>query len=50
MPELPEVETVRRRLLPHLSGRVLREVEVLAAYELVDGAVERPPLLLETVG
>jgi formamidopyrimidine-DNA glycosylase len=29
VPELPEVETVRRRLLPHLSGRVLREVEVL---------------------
>ena len=24
--------------------------EVLAAYEIVDGAVERPPLLLETVG
>jgi pyrimidine-nucleoside phosphorylase len=24
--------------------------DVLAAYELVDGAVERPPLLLETVG
>jgi formamidopyrimidine-DNA glycosylase len=29
MPELPEVETVRRRLLPHLGGRVLAEVEVL---------------------
>jgi formamidopyrimidine-DNA glycosylase len=29
MPELPEVETVRRRLLPHLSGRTLAEVEVL---------------------
>jgi formamidopyrimidine-DNA glycosylase len=29
VPELPEVETVRRRLLPHLSGRTLVEVEVL---------------------
>ena len=29
MPELPEVETVRRRLLPHLSGRTLAEVEIL---------------------
>ena len=24
--------------------------EVLAAYELADGPVERPPLLLETIG
>ena len=29
MPELPEVETVRRSLLPHLAGRVLSEVRVL---------------------
>jgi formamidopyrimidine-DNA glycosylase len=29
MPELPEVETVRRRLEPQLAGRTLREVEVL---------------------
>jgi formamidopyrimidine-DNA glycosylase len=29
MPELPEVETVRRRLLPHLGGRTLAELEVL---------------------
>ena len=29
MPELPEVETVRRRLLPHLAGRVLSEIEIL---------------------
>jgi formamidopyrimidine-DNA glycosylase len=28
MPELPEVETVRRGLLPHLSGRTLAEVEI----------------------
>ena len=26
MPELPEVETVRRRLVPHLIGRTLTEV------------------------
>src|SRR4051794_40180669 len=29
MPELPEVETVRRRLVPHLAGRTLAEVEIL---------------------
>jgi len=29
MPELPEVETVRRRLAPHLTGRVLADVEIL---------------------
>ena len=29
MPELPEVETIRRQLAPHLEGRVLRELEVL---------------------
>jgi formamidopyrimidine-DNA glycosylase len=29
MPELPEVETVRRRLLSHLSGRTLADVDVL---------------------
>ena len=29
MPELPEVETVRRGLEPHLVGRVLERVEVL---------------------
>ena len=28
MPELPEVETVRRTLLPYLPGRVIEEVEV----------------------
>ena len=27
MPELPEVETVRRSLLPHLRGRVIRSAE-----------------------
>ena len=29
MPELPEVETIRRHLAPRLEGRVLRELEVL---------------------
>jgi len=29
MPELPEVETVRRQLAPRMQGRVLRELEVL---------------------
>ena len=29
MPELPEVETIRRHLAPHVEGRVLRRLEVL---------------------
>ncbi|HEY2320702.1 MAG TPA: bifunctional DNA-formamidopyrimidine glycosylase/DNA-(apurinic or apyrimidinic site) lyase [Solirubrobacteraceae bacterium] len=29
MPELPEVETIRRQLAPHLEGRRLQEVEIL---------------------
>jgi formamidopyrimidine-DNA glycosylase len=29
MPELPEVETIRRQLAPHLEGRRLIEVEIL---------------------
>jgi formamidopyrimidine-DNA glycosylase len=29
MPELPEVETIRRQLAPHLEGRRVREVEIL---------------------
>jgi formamidopyrimidine-DNA glycosylase len=31
MPELPEVETVRRGLEPHLVGRRLERVEILDA-------------------
>jgi formamidopyrimidine-DNA glycosylase len=31
MPELPEVETIRRHLAPHVEGRVLDAVEVLDA-------------------
>jgi formamidopyrimidine-DNA glycosylase len=29
LPELPEVETIRRQLAPHLEGRTLQSVEVL---------------------
>ena len=29
MPELPEVETIRRQLAPHLEGRRIRRVEIL---------------------
>src|SRR5437763_4912693 len=29
MPELPEVETIRRQLAPAVEGRVLEELEVL---------------------
>jgi formamidopyrimidine-DNA glycosylase len=29
MPELPEVETIRRQLAPHLEGRTLVDVEIL---------------------
>src|SRR5271170_642846 len=28
MPELPEVETIRRQLAPHLEGRTLESVEI----------------------
>ena len=31
MPELPEVETIRRQLAPHLEGRTIAEVEILDA-------------------
>jgi formamidopyrimidine-DNA glycosylase len=31
MPELPEVETIRRQLAPHVEGRVLTRVEILDA-------------------
>ena len=36
MPELPEVETVRRRLAPHLAGRTI------AAAEITDPRLTRP--------
>jgi formamidopyrimidine-DNA glycosylase len=31
MPELPEVETIRRQLAPHLEGRRIEQVEILDA-------------------
>jgi formamidopyrimidine-DNA glycosylase len=31
MPELPEVETIRRQLAPHLEGRTISDVEILDA-------------------
>jgi formamidopyrimidine-DNA glycosylase len=31
MPELPEVETIRRQLAPHLEGRTIESVEILDA-------------------
>lgn len=37
MPELPEVETVRRRLAPSLEGRTVREVR-LSLHRLLEGA------------
>jgi formamidopyrimidine-DNA glycosylase len=49
MPELPEVETIRRQLAPHVEGRVLERVEILdarwslprAPQELVDAVQGR---------
>jgi formamidopyrimidine-DNA glycosylase len=39
MPELPEVETIRRQLAPHVEGRVVRRLEILDAR----WTVQRPP-------
>jgi formamidopyrimidine-DNA glycosylase len=53
MPELPEVETIRRQLAPHLEGREILEAQILDARwtrpeppgaveaELCGAAVER---------
>lgn len=41
MPELPEVETVRRRLEPSLAGGVVRSVRLGLPRLLESGAVER---------
>ncbi|MEA4889334.1 MAG: bifunctional DNA-formamidopyrimidine glycosylase/DNA-(apurinic or apyrimidinic site) lyase [Clostridiaceae bacterium] len=38
MPELPEVETIRRSLLPVLTGRVIDEVQVLTPGVLLESA------------
>jgi len=54
MPELPEVETLRRSLVPHLTGRRLVGVEVRETRlrEPVDGAalVALCPARIEAVG
>jgi formamidopyrimidine-DNA glycosylase len=34
MPELPEVETIRRQLAPHLEGRVIERLEILDTARL----------------
>jgi formamidopyrimidine-DNA glycosylase len=44
MPELPEVETIRRQLAPHLEGRVIARAEILDARwtrPLLPAEVER---------
>ena len=49
MPELPEVETIRRRLAPHVEGRTLQRVQIadprwclpLAPEEVVDAVQGR---------
>ena len=53
MPELPEVETIRRQLAPHIEGRTLEHVEILdprwtlpeppepIAWELTGARVQR---------
>src|SRR4051812_17137862 len=49
MPELPEVETIRRHLAPHVEGRTLRRLEILdprwsrplAPRELADAVEHR---------
>jgi formamidopyrimidine-DNA glycosylase len=45
MPELPEVERVRRSLVPHLVGSAVAGVEVRRA-EVVTGAADPPALLV----
>ena len=49
MPELPEVETIRRQLAPHVEGRVVERLEILdprfceplAPHELIDAVQGR---------
>jgi formamidopyrimidine-DNA glycosylase len=58
MPELPEVETIRRQLAPHLEGRALTAVEVLdprwtaprAAAEVAAALTGRTVLRLARAG
>lgn len=44
MPELPEVETVRRQLLPSIQGRTIRRVEILRE-DFVESGLELVPKL-----
>lgn len=48
VPELPEVETVRRTLLPHLLGRRVRGVEVLRR-SVIEGEATEQALLVGRV-
>lgn len=48
VPELPEVETVRRSLLPHLLGRRVRGVEVLRR-SVIEGEATEQALLVGRV-
>jgi formamidopyrimidine-DNA glycosylase len=55
MPELPEVETIRRQLAPHLEGRTLASVEILDprfTRPLAPGPIEQEltGALVERVG
>ena len=58
MPELPEVETIRRQLAPHLEGRRIASVEVLdprwgepaAPAELADALEGREVLAVKRRG
>jgi len=47
MPELPEVETVRRTLLPYLPGRRITKVEIRDPKVIVMPTPDRYPPLLE---
>ena len=40
MPELPEVETVRKVLLPIVKGRTIKSIEVLREKTIISGAKE----------
>ena len=46
MPELPEVETVVRTLIPHLKGSAIRGVRLLRADILTPGGLDLPALLV----
>ena len=35
MPELPEVETIKRKLKPNLVGKIISEVEILSPKNFV---------------